>query len=45
VVPNLHAVLAAVLAGAGFSVLHSYLCAADVATGRLTVLHIRRWRH
>lgn len=39
VVPNLHAVLAAVLAGAGYSVLPSYLCAADVAAGRLTVLH------
>jgi DNA-binding transcriptional LysR family regulator len=39
VVPNLHAVLAAVLAGAGYSVLPSYLCAADIATGRLTVLH------
>jgi DNA-binding transcriptional LysR family regulator len=39
VVPNLHAVLAAVLAGAGYSVLPGYLCAADVATGRLTVLH------
>jgi DNA-binding transcriptional LysR family regulator len=39
VVPNLHAVLAAVLAGAGYSVLPSYLCTADVATGRLTVLH------
>jgi DNA-binding transcriptional LysR family regulator len=39
VVPNLHAVLAAVLAGAGYSVLPSYLCAADIAAGRLTVLH------
>jgi DNA-binding transcriptional LysR family regulator len=39
VVPNLHAVLAAVRAGAGFSVLPEYLCRADLAAGRLVVLH------
>jgi DNA-binding transcriptional LysR family regulator len=38
VVPNLHAVLAAVRAGAGFSVLPHYLCRADIAAGRLVVL-------
>jgi DNA-binding transcriptional LysR family regulator len=38
-VPNLHAVLAAVRAGAGFSVLPEYLCRADLAAGRLVVLH------
>lgn len=38
VVPNLHAVLAAVRAGAGFSVLPEYLCRADLAEGRLVVL-------
>ncbi|BCJ47274.1 LysR family transcriptional regulator [Actinoplanes ianthinogenes] len=39
VVPNLHAVLAAVVAGAGYSVLPGYLCAAEIEAGRLTVLH------
>jgi DNA-binding transcriptional LysR family regulator len=39
VVPNLHAVLAGVLAGAGYSVLPTYLCAEHVAAGRLVVLH------
>ncbi|MGI5241461.1 LysR family transcriptional regulator [Dactylosporangium sp. CA-139066] len=39
VVPNLHAVLAAVRAGAGFSVLPEYLCRADLAAGRLVALH------
>ncbi|MCU7727861.1 LysR family transcriptional regulator [Actinoplanes sp. KI2] len=39
VVPNLHAVLAAVRAGAGYSVLPTYLCADDLAANRLTVLH------
>lgn len=39
VVPNLHAVLAAVRAGAGFSVLPEYLCRDDLAAGRLVLLH------
>jgi DNA-binding transcriptional LysR family regulator len=39
VVPNLHAVLATVRAGAGFSVLPEYLCRTDIAAGRLVVLH------
>lgn len=39
VVPNLHAVLALVLAGAGVSVLPTYLCADEVAAGRLVVVH------
>lgn len=39
VVPNLHAVRAAVLAGAGFSVLPEYLCRGDLAAGRLVALH------
>lgn len=39
VVPNLHAVLATVLAGGGWSVLPAYLCAADLAAGRLLRLH------
>ena len=39
VVPNLHAVLATVLAGGGYSVLPAYLCAADLAAGRLVLLH------
>ncbi|GAA0520190.1 LysR family transcriptional regulator [Paractinoplanes deccanensis] len=39
VVPNLHAVLATVLAGGGYSVLPEYLCAADLAAGRLVRLH------
>ncbi|GIM93876.1 LysR family transcriptional regulator [Paractinoplanes toevensis] len=39
VVPNLHAVLAVVLAGGGWSVLPEYLCAADLAAGRLVKLH------
>jgi DNA-binding transcriptional LysR family regulator len=39
VVPNLHAVRAAVLAGAGCSVLPEYLCRADLAAGRLVLLH------
>ncbi|XVV13218.1 LysR family transcriptional regulator [Actinoplanes sp. CA-131856] len=39
VVPNLHAVLATVIAGGGYSVLPEYLCAADLAAGRLVRLH------
>ena len=39
VVPNLHAVLATVLAGGGYSVLPEYLCATDLAAGRLVLLH------
>jgi DNA-binding transcriptional LysR family regulator len=39
VVPNLHAVLAAVRAGAGYSVLPTYLCAEDLAAQRLAMLH------
>jgi DNA-binding transcriptional LysR family regulator len=39
VVPNLHAVLAAVRAGAGVSVLPTYLCATDLEAGRLVVVH------
>jgi len=39
VVPDLHAVLAAVRAGAGFSVLPTYLCRADLDAGRITALH------
>jgi DNA-binding transcriptional LysR family regulator len=38
VVPNLHAVLAAVRAGAGFSVLPTYLCRADIDAGNVVVL-------
>jgi DNA-binding transcriptional LysR family regulator len=39
VVANLHAVLAAVRAGAGISVLPSYLCATDLDAGRLVAVH------
>jgi DNA-binding transcriptional LysR family regulator len=39
VVPDLRAVLAAVLAGAGYSVLPTYLCAEEIAAGRLVILH------
>jgi DNA-binding transcriptional LysR family regulator len=39
VVPNLHAVRALVLAGAGCSVLPEYLVRADLAAGRLVLLH------
>ncbi|HLZ62304.1 MAG TPA: LysR family transcriptional regulator [Ktedonosporobacter sp.] len=38
VVPNLHAIRHAVLAGAGISLLPGYLCAADRAESRLDVL-------
>ena len=38
-VPDLRAVLTAVLAGAGWSVLPGYLCRSDLLTGRLVVLH------
>lgn len=38
-VPDLRAVLAAVKAGAGFSVLPHYLCLTDMAGGSLTLLH------
>ncbi|WP_019634975.1 LysR family transcriptional regulator [Actinomadura atramentaria] len=38
VVPDLRGVLAAVAAGAGVTVLPRYLCAADLAAGRLRVL-------
>ncbi|GJF27908.1 LysR family transcriptional regulator [Kitasatospora sp. NE20-6] len=38
VVPDLRAVLAAVVAGAGITVLPRYLCAEDLAAGRLTAL-------
>lgn len=37
-VPDLRGVLALVVAGAGFSVLPRYLCAADLASGALTLL-------
>jgi DNA-binding transcriptional LysR family regulator len=39
VVPNLLAVLAAVRAGAGFSVLPTYLCQADLDAGNVVALH------
>ncbi|MGA5301830.1 LysR family transcriptional regulator [Nucisporomicrobium flavum] len=39
VVPDLRAVLAAVVAGAGITVLPRYLCAAEVEAGDLRVLH------
>jgi DNA-binding transcriptional LysR family regulator len=38
-VPDLRAVLAAVCAGAGVSVLPSYLCTDDIGSGRITILH------
>ncbi|WP_327092104.1 LysR family transcriptional regulator [Nonomuraea sp. NBC_01738] len=38
IIPDLRGVLAAVLAGAGVSVLPAYLCAADLAAGRLVSL-------
>ncbi|MFD8205249.1 LysR family transcriptional regulator [Streptomyces sp. NPDC059695] len=38
-VPDLRGVLAAVVAGAGFSVLPRYLCAAELASGALVALH------
>jgi DNA-binding transcriptional LysR family regulator len=38
VVPDLRGILAAVVAGAGASVLPSFLCAEDIAAGRLTRL-------
>ncbi|MFI6445713.1 LysR family transcriptional regulator [Kitasatospora sp. NPDC050543] len=38
-VPDLRGVLAAVTAGAGFSVLPSYLCRTELATGALVRLH------
>lgn len=38
-VPDLRGVLAAVTGGAGWSVLPRYLCAADLAAGRLVPLH------
>ncbi len=38
-VPDLRGVLAAVVAGAGYSVLPRYLCAGDLAAGRLVLLH------
>jgi DNA-binding transcriptional LysR family regulator len=38
-VPDLRAVLAAVRAGAGFSVLPHYLCLADITSGSLALLH------
>lgn len=38
-VPDLRGVLAAVRAGAGISVLPSYLCADEIASGEITVLH------
>ena len=38
-VPDLRAVLAAVVAGAGWSVLPRYLCADELAAGRLALLH------
>lgn len=38
VIPDLRGILAAVLAGAGASVLPSYVCADDLAAGRLTRL-------
>ncbi|WP_430786269.1 LysR family transcriptional regulator [Actinoplanes sp. G11-F43] len=39
VIPDLRGVLAAVLAGAGWSVLPRYLCAEQLASGALTLLH------
>ncbi|WP_326689936.1 MULTISPECIES: LysR family transcriptional regulator [unclassified Streptomyces] len=38
-VPDLRGVLAAVVAGAGFAVLPRYLCAPELDTGRLALLH------
>ncbi|MFF0274190.1 MULTISPECIES: LysR family transcriptional regulator [unclassified Streptomyces] len=38
-VPDLRGVLAAVAAGAGFTVLPRYLCAAELASGSLVALH------
>ncbi|MFE5829205.1 LysR family transcriptional regulator [Streptomyces sp. NPDC056488] len=38
-VPDLRGVLAAVAAGAGFSVLPRYLCASELASGALVLLH------
>jgi DNA-binding transcriptional LysR family regulator len=38
-VPDLRGVVAAVVAGAGYSVLPRYLCDADLAAGRLVLLH------
>ncbi len=38
-VPDLRAVLTAVVAGAGWSVLPSYLCRNELLTGRLVLLH------
>ncbi|MFI1719085.1 LysR family transcriptional regulator [Streptomyces sp. NPDC053513] len=38
-VPDLRGVLAAVVAGAGFSVLPRYLCQAELASGALVALH------
>ncbi|MET0424561.1 MAG: LysR family transcriptional regulator [Actinoplanes sp.] len=38
VIPDLRGVLAAVVAGAGYSVLPRYLCAAELASGALTLL-------
>ncbi|WP_326600458.1 LysR family transcriptional regulator [Streptomyces sp. NBC_01803] len=39
-VPDLRGVLAAVVAGAGFSVLPRYLCLAELASGALVPLHV-----
>ncbi|MGW3539427.1 LysR family transcriptional regulator [Nocardia niigatensis] len=39
VIPDLRAVLAAVVAGAGISVLPSYLCAGELASGAIRKLH------
>ncbi|WP_242909208.1 LysR family transcriptional regulator [Actinomadura terrae] len=39
VVPDLRGVLATVVAGAGITVLPTYLCAAELADGRLRLLH------
>ncbi|AGZ42319.1 LysR family transcriptional regulator [Actinoplanes friuliensis] len=39
VIPDLRGVLAAVTAGAGWSVLPRYLCAAELASGALELLH------
>ena len=38
-VPDLRAVVAALVAGAGWSVLPRYLCSAELAAGRLVLLH------
>jgi DNA-binding transcriptional LysR family regulator len=38
-VPDLRGVLAAVVAGAGFTVLPRYLCLAELASGALVALH------